>query len=65
VFDPDTVAPEMPEVLTDLPGGSRRLVGKARGYMATVVNGEVLMRDGQPTEARAGQLLRGGRLSVG
>ena len=43
VFDPDTVAPEMPEVLTDLPGGSRRLVGKARGYKATVVNGEVLM----------------------
>jgi N-acyl-D-amino-acid deacylase len=65
VFDPTTVAPEMPEVVTDLPGGSRRLIGKARGYKATVVNGEVLMRDGEPTEARAGQLLRGGQLSVG
>ena len=65
VFDPETVAPEMPEVVTDLPGGSRRLIGKAQGYKATVVNGEVLMRDGEPTEARAGQLLRGGRLAVG
>jgi N-acyl-D-aspartate/D-glutamate deacylase len=65
VFDPETVAPEMPEVVTDLPGGSRRLIGKAQGYKATVVNGEVLMRDGEPTDARAGQLLRGGRLSVG
>jgi len=65
VFDPDAVAPEMPEVVTDLPGGSRRLIGKAQGYKATVVNGEVLIRDGEPTDARSGQLLRGGRLSVG
>jgi N-acyl-D-aspartate/D-glutamate deacylase len=65
VFDPEAVAPEMPEVVTDLPGGSKRLIGKAQGYKATFVNGEMLMRDGEPTEARAGQLLRGGRLSVG
>ena len=43
VFDPETLAPDMPEVVTDLPGGSKRLVGKAQGYKATVVNGEVLM----------------------
>jgi N-acyl-D-aspartate/D-glutamate deacylase len=64
VFDPDTVAPEMPEVVTDLPGGSRRLIGKAQGYQATFVNGEMLMHNGEPTETRAGQLLRGGHLSV-
>jgi N-acyl-D-aspartate/D-glutamate deacylase len=59
VFDPDTVAPEMPEVVYDLPAGARRLVQKARGFAATVVNGEVLMRDGKHTGALPGRLLRG------
>ena len=61
VFDPATVAPSQPKVVFDLPGGSRRLVQGAEGYRASIVNGQVLMRDGQPTEARAGQLLRAGR----
>ncbi len=59
VFDPDTIAPEMPEVANDLPAGARRLVQRARGIAATVVNGEVVLRDGKPTGARPGQLLRG------
>jgi N-acyl-D-aspartate/D-glutamate deacylase len=59
VFDPDTVAPEMPEVVNDLPAGARRLVQRARGFAATVVNGEILLRDGKPTGASPGQLLRG------
>src|SRR5207247_9510278 len=29
VFDPETIAPEMPEVVHDLPAGARRLVLKA------------------------------------
>ena len=59
VFDPDTVAPEMPEVVNDLPAGARRLVQKSRGFAATVVNGETVLRAGKPTGARPGQLLRG------
>jgi len=59
VFDPDTIAPEMPEVARDLPGGARRLVQRARGLAATVVNGEIVLRDGKPTGALPGQLLRG------
>jgi N-acyl-D-amino-acid deacylase len=59
VFDPDTVAPEMPEVVRDLPAGARRLVQRARGISATVVNGEVLLRDGKHTGALPGRLLRG------
>jgi N-acyl-D-aspartate/D-glutamate deacylase len=58
IFDPDTVAPCLPSVAYDLPGGSRRLFQKAEGYKATIVNGQIFMRDGEPTEARAGQLLR-------
>ena len=58
VFDPETIAPEMPEVVHDLPAGARRLVQKARGIAATVVNGEVVLRDGKPTGALPGRLLR-------
>jgi N-acyl-D-aspartate/D-glutamate deacylase len=59
VFDPETIAPEMPEVVDDLPAGARRLVQRTRGIAATVVNGEVLLRDGKHTGALPGQLLRG------
>jgi N-acyl-D-aspartate/D-glutamate deacylase len=44
---------------TNLPAGARRLVQRARGIAATVVNGEVLLRDGKHTGALPGQLLRG------
>ncbi len=59
VFDPETIAPEMPEVAYDLPAGARRLVQRSRGISATVVNGEIVLRDGKPTGALPGQLLRG------
>jgi N-acyl-D-aspartate/D-glutamate deacylase len=59
VFDPDTIVAEMPEVVDDLPAGARRLVQRARGMKATVVNGEVLLRDGKHTGALPGRLLRG------
>jgi N-acyl-D-aspartate/D-glutamate deacylase len=59
VFDPETIGPEMPELVDDLPAGARRLVQRARGVAATVVNGEVLLRDGKHTGALPGRLLRG------
>ena len=59
VFDPERVAPAMPEVDTDLPGGARRLKQGATGIRATVVNGEPLLSDGEHTGALPGRLLRG------
>ena len=59
IFDPDRIAPEMPEVATDLPAGAKRLKQRATGIAATVVNGEVVLRDGEHTGALPGQLLRG------
>src|SRR4051812_25566562 len=59
VFDPDTIMAEMPEVVDDLPSGARRLVQRTRGVAATVVNGEVLLRNGKHTGALPGKLLRG------
>lgn len=58
VFDPDTVAPQMPEVVTDLPASAKRLRQKADGMRATIVNGQVLLRDNEPTGNLPGQLLR-------
>jgi N-acyl-D-aspartate/D-glutamate deacylase len=59
VFDPDTIMAELPEVVDDLPAGARRLVQRTRGIAATVVNGEVLLRNGKHTGALPGRLLRG------
>ncbi|MDE0387755.1 MAG: amidohydrolase family protein [Rhodospirillales bacterium] len=60
VFDETTVRPCLPTVQHDLPGGARRLVQKADGIAATVVNGAITLRDGEPTGAHPGQLIRGG-----
>jgi N-acyl-D-aspartate/D-glutamate deacylase len=59
VFDADRIVAQMPEVVDDLPAGARRLVQRSSGIAATVVNGEVLLRDGQHTGALPGKLLRG------
>lgn len=58
IFNPDTVAPLMPQVLHDLPGGAPRLDQRAQGYEATIVNGRIYTRNGKPTTTRNGQLLR-------
>jgi N-acyl-D-aspartate/D-glutamate deacylase len=60
IFDPLTVAPEVPRIRHDLPGGARRLVQKATGFLATVVAGQILLRNGEHTGALPGQLLRRG-----
>ena len=60
IFDPKTVAPRTPRIEHDLPGGARRLVQEADGFLATIVAGEVLLREGKHTGALPGQLLRRG-----
>ena len=59
VFDEARVRPAMPSVETDLPGGARRLVQKAEGIAAVVVNGQVTLEHGRATGAVSGTLLRG------
>jgi N-acyl-D-amino-acid deacylase len=58
IFNPATVGPQMPHLEYDLPAGARRLKQKSDGILATVVNGEVLMRNNEHTGALPGQLLR-------
>ena len=59
LFDEARVKPAMPKVETDLPGGARRLVQKAEGIAATIVNGQVTLENGVATGNVPGQLLRG------
>jgi len=59
LFDAARVKPAMPTVESDLPGGARRLVQKAEGIAATIVNGEVTLENGTPTGRLPGVLLRG------
>ena len=51
--------PCLPTVEHDLPGGARRLVQRAEGIAATVVNGVVAFEQGRATGRHGGQLLRG------
>jgi N-acyl-D-aspartate/D-glutamate deacylase len=59
LFDEVRVRPAMPSVETDLPGGARRLVQKAEGIAAVMVNGQVTLENGNPTGRMPGALLRG------
>ena len=58
VFDPATVAPAVPTLVDDLPGGGVRLEQRSHGFRATIVNGKVTIRDGVHTGASPGRLLR-------
>jgi N-acyl-D-aspartate/D-glutamate deacylase len=49
----------MPTVEHDLPAGEMRLKQTGRGIAATIVNGQVLLRDNVHTGAQPGRVLRG------
>jgi N-acyl-D-aspartate/D-glutamate deacylase len=48
----------MPEFVHDFPGGAGRFVQRARGYRATLCNGEVLLENDEHVGARGGRVLR-------
>ena len=59
VIDHAKLTLHRPGVAYDLPAGGRRLVQKADGYDATIVSGQIVYRDGKPTGALPGKLVRG------
>jgi N-acyl-D-aspartate/D-glutamate deacylase len=63
LIDLDRIELELPEITPDLPTGARRVLQRGRGYAATIVAGEVTFRDGEPTGALPGRLVRGRRAS--
>ena len=64
VIDYKRLAPELPQLAHDLPGGARRLIQRSKGIRATVVGGKTLFRDGVHTGALPGRLLRGAMTSM-
>ncbi len=61
VIDMDKLKLHAPRLVQDLPAGGQRLLQDAEGYRATIVAGEVVVRDDEVTEARPGRLVRAGQ----
>jgi N-acyl-D-aspartate/D-glutamate deacylase len=61
LLDPGSVGPGPVYTRYDLPGGSGRIYGEAEGIGQVIVNGEVIVEDGQFNDARPGHLIRSGR----
>jgi N-acyl-D-aspartate/D-glutamate deacylase len=64
VIDYDQLQLRALEVVYDLPNGGRRLMQRTNGYVATIVSGRPVFRDGVPTGALPGRLIRGGRANA-
>jgi N-acyl-D-aspartate/D-glutamate deacylase len=61
VFDPDRIGASAVSLRRDLPAGAARLYSTGVGIEAVFVAGEEIVRSGEHTDARPGQLLRSGR----
>jgi N-acyl-D-aspartate/D-glutamate deacylase len=59
ILEPEKMRLHAPEIAYDLPSGGRRLLQRADGYVATIVNGEIVYRHGEPTGVLPGRLVRG------
>jgi N-acyl-D-aspartate/D-glutamate deacylase len=59
VIDLDRLTIAAPRMAHDLPAGGKRLLQAAQGYAATIVSGSITYRDGEPTGALPGRLVRG------
>jgi N-acyl-D-aspartate/D-glutamate deacylase len=61
LIDPVAIAPSEMEVVRDLPAGAKRVLQRTEGFVATVVGGQVVQRDGVDTGARPGRVIRRAR----
>ncbi|MEA2727251.1 MAG: hypothetical protein QOF70_1726 [Acetobacteraceae bacterium] len=59
VIDHGRLRLRTPEVVYDLPAGGRRLMQRADGYVATILSGRIVSREGVETGNLPGQLIRG------
>ena len=59
VFNPETIMPNMPELVNDLPAGAQRLKQTSTGISNTIVNGSILLKNDKPTGALPGRLVKG------
>ena len=59
IIDYDKMVLRGPQMVYDLPAGGKRLVQRTEGFEATIVSGSVVYRNGEPTGALPGRLVRG------
>jgi N-acyl-D-aspartate/D-glutamate deacylase len=58
LLDANLLAPREMEVVHDLPAGAKRVLQRTDGIVATIVDGQVVQRDGVDTGARPGRVVR-------
>ena len=58
VIDLDRLSLGAPQVCHDLPAGGRRLIQRATGYDLTMIAGEIVSNNGEPTGVLPGRLIR-------
>jgi len=58
IIDVDTVVEGQPTLIRDFPDDTPRLTQKAKGYLATICNGNIIVENGELTGQRAGRVLR-------
>jgi N-acyl-D-aspartate/D-glutamate deacylase len=58
VIDYDRLQLRQPEVRYDLPAGGKRVLQGAHGYRCTILSGQIIAKDDQPTDALPGRLVR-------
>ena len=58
LIDLDRLGLKAPEMVRDLPDGGKRLLQRTTGYVATIVSGKVVSREGEPTSELSGRVVR-------
>ena len=58
VIDLDNLAERQPQIVNDMPFGAPRFIQRARGYRATLCNGQITLENDELTGDRAGRVLR-------
>jgi N-acyl-D-aspartate/D-glutamate deacylase len=58
IFDEAAIDEGPQEQVRDFPADETRMISRGFGIAATIVNGEVMTRNGQHTGARSGRVLR-------
>ena len=62
LIDFDRLGSRAPEIVFDFPANGKRFVQRAEGYKYTIVSGEVVFHNGEPTGAMPGKLVRSGQI---
>jgi N-acyl-D-aspartate/D-glutamate deacylase len=58
MFDPSRIALGKKQLVADMPGGEERWQVKPEGIARVMVNGEVIIENGELTGAHSGRVLR-------